>query len=926
MRYRIFLLLSVIIVCASCVKNEEVQLCSLYGTVNDKATGDAIINVNVEIVESGTSVTTGDDGVFEFHSLKEGTYTLKFTKTGYNDLTKDNIVVKSGDNNKPVFVLMEKLPPSFSIVDESENEMNEINFGYEPDDNVRTFNIKNNGADKFEWSIDTTNTAQWIKTIAPSSGVLHPRTTQSVVVVIDRSLLKEGQNETTIHIVPKENNVSKQVKVTAVQYSSPEIYLDNPNPEKISYQSATLEGRVIYAGFPEYKIFGFVISEDINPSLENTLRKITRTKEEMDNEKGKFEYTVENLLDNRMYFVRAYAIRDIDTTYSDVKSFVTRIKKVPKLKDIEKESDAGLIVTFKSVIEDDGGTEITEKGVCWSTKQMPTLEVYDNSVEKTVDGRGNQSFSSVVDKFSPDVTYYVRSYAKNSDGYGYSDNQIEIRLKNTSDLYAQVKIDNVRPVGSNGFNVKYTITDDAGVAIDEHGVCYGTNPNPSENKIPNNENAIVGKQYSVNINNVEPNVTYYFRAYTKNKTGQNYSGDADAIIIILPPTVSTGEYSNVTTNSAVCSGTVTSENGADVTERGICWGTNPKPTSANNYQPDVDGGKGPFSCALTGLSANTKYYYRAYAINVEGTSYGEDKSFTTNVAPILETYDAKDITYESAVLCGKVTNYSNVTLSEYGFYCANVKHVVNSINYNGEFSLPLTNLSANKSYSFYAYAKDKNGNEVKGASKSFTTLKAPTAPIVSNNGASCTTNSMTITGNITSDGGSEILECGVCYSADVNRPTIENASYQSTYVSSGKFSCTVYGLDSHTKYYFNVYARNAIGITYGIPKYATTKDDAYFINIYQPPTYSANNATIYGKIDADSDAEIVRYGVVYSTSNQSPSLEDNDKIQEVKGEPHSDIITFEAQQTSDNTMVYYRFYIVTPTKIMYSLPGNIIRY
>ena len=75
-------------------------------------------------------------------------------------------------------------------------------------------------------------------------------------------------------------------------------------------------------------------------------------------------------------------------------------------------------------------------------------------------------------------------------------------------------------------------------------------------------------------------------------------------------------------------GNVTSDGGATVTERGICWGTSTNPTTSNS-KTVVSGTTGSYSASLTGLKSNTTYYVRAYAINSEGTAYGANESFTT---------------------------------------------------------------------------------------------------------------------------------------------------------------------------------------------------------------------------------------------------------------------------------------------------------
>ena len=94
------------------------------------------------------------------------------------------------------------------------------------------------------------------------------------------------------------------------------------------------------------------------------------------------------------------------------------------------------------------------------------------------------------------------------------------------------------------------------------------------------------------------------------------------------PTVTTSYITNITINTATSGGNVTSEGGYDVTARGVCWSTNPNPTINDNKTSDGSG-TGNFTSNLTNLTENTTYYVRAYATNEKGTSYGEEKSFTT---------------------------------------------------------------------------------------------------------------------------------------------------------------------------------------------------------------------------------------------------------------------------------------------------------
>ena len=94
------------------------------------------------------------------------------------------------------------------------------------------------------------------------------------------------------------------------------------------------------------------------------------------------------------------------------------------------------------------------------------------------------------------------------------------------------------------------------------------------------------------------------------------------------PEVTTGSFTEITDTTATCGGNVTSEGSAEVTARGICWSTAPRPTIADSHTSDSDG-TGSFTSTLTDLSPNTTYYARAYATNEVGTAYGDEVFFTT---------------------------------------------------------------------------------------------------------------------------------------------------------------------------------------------------------------------------------------------------------------------------------------------------------
>ena len=113
--------------------------------------------------------------------------------------------------------------------------------------------------------------------------------------------------------------------------------------------------------------------------------------------------------------------------------------------------------------------------------------------------------------------------------------------------------------------------------------------------------------------------------------GYNKVTNLQEITVVAPvvaPTVTTTTISNIDKTTATGGGNVTADGGATVTARGICWSTSQNPTVDGNHTTDGTG-TGSFTSSMTGLTANTTYYVRAYATNSAGTAYSEQVSFTT---------------------------------------------------------------------------------------------------------------------------------------------------------------------------------------------------------------------------------------------------------------------------------------------------------
>ena len=194
-----------------------------------------------------------------------------------------------------------------------------------------------------------------------------------------------------------------------------------------------------------------------------------------------------------------------------------------------------------------------------------------------------------------------------------------------------------------------------------------------------------------------------------------------------PPTVTTSVVTSITHNSAVAGGNVTSDGGAVVTERGVCWNTIPNPTASGSHVAASTAGTGSYTCQITGLEPATTYYLRAYAINSQGPSYGNEEIFSTMAYPSVTTNQVTDITSFSATFTGNVTNNGGGTVSARGFCWGtsqnptiNDSHIAVGSG-TGSFSSTVMGLTANTVYYVRAYATNQAGTAY-GEQRSFTTL------------------------------------------------------------------------------------------------------------------------------------------------------------------------------------------------------------
>jgi|GEM_PF-5783066 len=195
------------------------------------------------------------------------------------------------------------------------------------------------------------------------------------------------------------------------------------------------------------------------------------------------------------------------------------------------------------------------------------------------------------------------------------------------------------------------------------------------------------------------------------------------------PELTTTAISGIESNKAASGGTVTKDNGYDVTQRGVVWGTSPAPTIALTTKTTNGTSTGTFTSSLANLLPNTKYYVRAYATNIVGTGYGNEISFTTQTlaVPTVTTTAISNITGNSAQSGGNVTSGNNSTVTARGVVWSTSPSPTVALGTKttngtgtGTFTSGISGLLSNTKYYVRAYATNGVGTAY-GSEVSFTT-------------------------------------------------------------------------------------------------------------------------------------------------------------------------------------------------------------
>lgn len=489
-------------------------------------------------------------------------------------------------------------------------------------------------------------------------------------------------------------------------------------------------------------------------------------------------------------------------------------------------------------------------------------------------------------------------------------------------------------VTTNSATTEGEVIADGGGTVTERGVVHSTSPNPTLETGTKVASGGGMGSYIANLVGLSHTTTYYVRAYATNSEGTGY-GTQVSFTTQTPgavaPSVTTTPASDVTTNSAATGGNVTSTGGAAVTERGIVFSTAPNPTIETGISTSSGSGTGSFDVELSGLSQDTTYYVRAYALNTSGTGYGEQVSFTTQAitaTPIFNNVPVTDLAgatgstvyYVISVPAGlelltfqisggtgdcdlyiRQADFPTLTEWDYRPYeGGNDETVEIEDPESGTYFIMLRGYEAFSGVTLLAY------HDAVGAAPPSVTTSSVTG---------VTSNSATAGGNVIADGGASVTERGVVYATQPN-PTMESGTKVISGSGTGSFTASLSGLAASTTHYVRAYAINSAGTAYGTQVSFVTEAPPVEVPVVTTSLagdVTSNSATAGGEVTADGGAAVTERGVVYATQ-PNPTIESGTKVTSGSG---TGSFTADLSGLAAATVHYVRAYAINSAGTAY---------
>jgi len=524
--------------------------------------------------------------------------------------------------------------------------------------------------------------------------------------------------------------------------------------------------------------------------------------------------SVGSLANNTTYYWRVNGKNSSGTGgWSATWNFVT-IPSLPVVVTTAASSVASSSATANGTVNPNGAS--TTAWFEWGTSS--TLSTYSSTTSQLIgSGTAAVAVGASLTGLNPNTTYYFRIAAQNAGGT----QRDGILSFTTAAILPTVTTTTPTSVATSSATVNGTANPNG--ATTTIWFEWGTSSTLTISSSTSSQSIGAGTSalaVSANLTGLSANTTYYYRLAGQNSAGTQRDGILSFTTGATLPTVVTTAASSVTANSGTANGTV-NPNGT-ATTAWFEWGTSSTlATSTNTASQSAGSGTSAVSlnANLSGLSANTTYYYRIAAQNSAGTQKDGILSFTTGaILPAVTTTAATLVTSNSGTMNGTVNPNGAATSAwfEWGTSSTLTTSTSTTAQSAGSgtssvsVSVGLTGLSVNTTYYYRVVGQNSAGTQKDGI-LSFTT--GAILPAVTTTAATLvTTSSATLNGTVNPNGSATTtwFEWGTS-------STLSTSSTTSTQsIGSGSsgvaISTSLSGLSSGTTYYFRAVGQNAAGI------------------------------------------------------------------------------------------------------------------
>ena len=345
---------------------------------------------------------------------------------------------------------------------------------------------------------------------------------------------------------------------------------------------------------------------------------------------------------------------------------------------------------------------------------------YVTAMQSPISDTSYISVSAVLTNLSPNTTYKYYVVGENSLGKTYGN---EISFTTTQTVTELVAVTgSASSISTNSATLNGLINPNglSSTVKFEYGTTtsYGNEVTATQSPVSGTSSVAV----SAPVTGLSSNTAYHFRIEATNSSGTTYGDDQSFT------TLQSGSAATVTSNSATDVSATSSTLNGSVNPNGLSTTVKFEYGTTTSYGSEVTATESPLSgtssqsvsAPVTDLSSNTTYHYRVVATNSAGTTYGNDRSFTTlhssdSQAPSITHSAISNAQYnQSMTITATITD--NISISSVQLYYrkggSNTFTSVDMSNISGDTyqcNIP-SSIVTERGLEYYIEAKDNSYN------------------------------------------------------------------------------------------------------------------------------------------------------------------------------------------------------------------------